>query len=264
MVLNMIIDVHCHVFPDKVAAKASRSIAAFYDIPTVHDGTVESLLANGKRAGIGRFLIHSVATTKEQVEKANSFIAATVAEHEEFIGFGTMHPDYADFEGELARMRALGLNGIKLHPDIQGFPFDDARMHALYALMEGNIVLLVHAGDKRYDYSGPARIAAVLDMFPKLDVICAHLGGYSEWDEAERLLAGRRVWVDTCSSLPFIDKEKACRLIDAYGAERVLFGTDYPMWDAAEEMERFDALNLSEYQRERILWKNAAELLRLN
>jgi predicted TIM-barrel fold metal-dependent hydrolase len=67
--------------------------------------------------------------------------------------------------------------------------------------------------------------------------------------------------VDTCSSLPFIDKEKARRLIDAFGVERVLFGTDYPMWDAAEEMARFDALNLSDYQRERILWKNAAELL---
>jgi predicted TIM-barrel fold metal-dependent hydrolase len=260
----MIIDVHCHVFPDKVAAKASQSIAAFYDIPTVHDGTVESLLANGKKAGIDRFLIHSVATTKEQVRKANDFIAQTMRTHDEFIGFGTMHQDFQDVAGELARMKELGLRGVKLHPDIQGFPFDDPRMFTLYSLMEGNMVLLVHAGDKRYDFSGPARIAAVLDKFPGLDVICAHLGGYSEWDEAERLLAGRRIWVDTCSTLPFLELKKARRLIDAFGTERVLFGTDYPMWDAVEEMERFDALGLSDYQRERIFWKNAVELLKID
>ncbi len=258
----MIFDVHCHVFPDKVALKASASIGGFYGIPIKHDGTVDTLLRTGNRAGVGRFLIHSVATNPGQVQKANDFIAATAQAHnDKFVGFGTMHQDFENVKDELARIKSLGLRGIKLHPDIQGFAFDDPVMYKLYSLMEGEMTLLVHAGDKRYDFSGPARIASVLDKFPGLDVICAHLGGYSEWDGAEQILAGRRLWVDTCSSLPFITPERARRLIAAFGAERVLFGTDYPMWDAAEEMERFNALGLSEEQRERILWKNAEELL---
>jgi predicted TIM-barrel fold metal-dependent hydrolase len=235
----------------------------FYDIPIRHDGTVESLLASGQKAGIDKYIIHSVATTPVQVPKINDFIAETVRAESRFVGFGAMHQDMENFEEEFKRIAAIGLRGVKLHPDIQGFPFDDPRMYALYGLMEGHMPLLVHAGDARYDFSGPARIARVLDMFPKLDVICAHMGGYSEWDEAGRLLAGRRCFVDSSSSLPFMDIEKARRLINTFGAERVLFGTDYPMWDAEEELERFNALGLAGEEREMVLWKNAAKLLKL-
>jgi hypothetical protein len=101
----------------------------------------------------------------------------------------------------------------------------------------------------------------VADRFPGLDIIAAHFGGYSEWDEAENHLAGRRIWVDTSSSLAFIEPERAVRLIEAFGADRVIFGTDYPMWDAREELERFYRLNLSPKQQEMILYKNILLLL---
>ena len=55
--------------------------------------------------------------------------------------------------------------------------------------------------------------------------------------------------------------EHARKLIDAYGVERVLFGTDYPMWTAEYELELFDKIPLNEKEREMILHENAERLL---
>ena len=129
--------------------------------------------------------------------------------------------------------------------------------------MEGRLPLLIHAGDKRYDYSHPRRIANILNRFPKLDVIAAHFGGWSQWDEAQAYLKGKRVWVDTSSSLYDISPERAKELVDDFGEDFVLFGTDYPMWKVNEELERLGKLGLSESQLEKILHLNVERLLGL-
>ena len=90
-----------------------------------------------------------------------------------------------------------------------------------------------------------------------------HFGGWSIWEKATEILGGRRIWVDTSSSLYSISPETARRLIDAYGVDHVLFGSDFPMWKPKEELERFMKIPLTNEEREKILWKNAAELLRL-
>ena len=88
------------------------------------------------------------------------------------------------------------------------------------------------------------------------------VGGWGEWDEGWKLLSGfENVYVDTCSSLYAISGEDAVRIIRSYAPERVLFGTDYPMWDPREELERLLALGLTDGERERILEKNASALL---
>ena len=71
----MIIDSHAHIYPDKLARKAARSIGDFYDIDMDLDGTVDMLLKVGDEAGVDKFLVHSVATTPHQVRSINSFIA---------------------------------------------------------------------------------------------------------------------------------------------------------------------------------------------
>lgn len=59
-------------------------------------------------------------------------------------------------------------------------------------------------------------MAHVLDQVPDLKVICAHLGGWSVWKEAWRVLAGRpNVWVDTSSSLYALEPEEAARITAA-------------------------------------------------
>ena len=104
----------------------------------------------------------------------------------------------------------------------------------------------------------------VLEAFPKLICVCAHLGGWSEWAEAaETLSVYENAYVDTSSSLYALDRGEATRIIRCYSRDRVLFGTDFPMWNPSEELERFLALGLSGDEQEKILRKNAEDLLRL-
>ncbi len=254
-----LIDTHAHIYPDAIAAKAARSIGTFYDMPVGMNGTVDSLLAHGTAAGISRFLVQSVAVTWERAHAINDFIARSVAEHpDRFIGFGAIHPAHPDIDAELDRIMVYGFKGIKLHPDIQQFCMDDpAAIRLLEAMEERHLALLVHAGDKRYPYSQPERIARALDHVPSLRAICAHLGGWSVWSDAWKILAGRStVWVDTSSSLFAISPDEAVKVIHRYGASQVFFGTDYPMWRPEEEVARFAALPLTPVEREQIAHKN--------
>ena len=254
-----IIDTHAHIYPDKIALKAAKSIGDFYDIPMDLDGTVGTLLQEGQVAGITRHLVHSVAVTWERAHSINDFIAASVAQYpDKFIGFGSIHPNHPEMEKELDRMLELGLRGVKLHPDFQHFRLDDEGAIRLFAAMaERGLPLLVHTGDYRYDYSNPERMARALDQVPQLKAICAHLGGWSVWNDAWKLLAGRHnVYVDTCSSLYAVEPEEAVKIIHRYGADKVFFGTDYPMWKPKEELARFMALPLTEDEREMILHRN--------
>lgn len=260
----MIIDCHAHIFPDKIASRAVKGIGDFYSLAMSHNGTLDELLESGAKAGIDKFLVNSVATTPAQVEHINTFIADCVKKYpDKLIGFATIHPDYPDVAGELKRAEENGLRGVKIHPDFQEFCIDEPRAMKIYECIEGRLPLLVHTGDYRYEWSKPERMARVLDMFPALDVIGAHFGGWSEWDEAYHSYNGKRIWIDTSSSLYAMTPEKARELIDRFGVDRVLFGTDYPMWDASEELERFNKIPLSNEEREKILHGNLEKLLAL-
>ena len=257
-----IIDSHCHIYPDKIAQKASNATADVYELPPSMDGTIKTLIEHGGAAGIDHFIVQSVATTPKQVSSINKFIAASVAESGgRFTGLGTLHHDSDDMEADVEEIISLGLKGVKIHPDIQRVQLDDPRMLRMYELCEGRLPMLIHTGDKRYDNSNPNRLLPILDKYPNLTVIGAHFGGWSIWEEATGVFAGRdNFYVDCSSSLYAISPEKAKELIMAYGVKRVLFGTDYPLWTPESEIERFMRLDLTEEEREDILYNNAAEL----
>lgn len=261
-----IIDAHCHIYPDAIAERASHHTGEFYHMPSRLDGKVSTLLERGTRAGIGHFVVQSVATTPHQVSGINHFIARTVAENPtKFTGLGTLHPDSEALEAEIDEIVALGLRGVKLHPDIQAVAIDDPRMHRIYALCEGRLPILMHTGDHRFDYSNPNRMEPILRQYPRLTVIGAHFGGWSVWDEAVSRLAGyENLYVDCSSTLYAVTPERARELIMAYGVGRVLFGTDYPMWYPETEIEAFMRIDLTESEREAILYGNARRLLSID
>ncbi|MBE6902785.1 MAG: amidohydrolase, partial [Ruminococcaceae bacterium] len=106
------------------------------------------------------------------------------------------------------------------------------------------------------------RLYKAAKLFPELIFIGAHFAGWSQWDEAEELYDNyRNIYVDLSSSLYDMTPEHAARLIHVFGADRVMFGTDYPMWTADEELERFATVPLTDEERELILYKNALRLL---
>lgn len=266
----MIIDAHAHIFPDKIAEKASAGIGGFYDgMQLDSNGTLGELLQKGEDAGVDRFIVQSVATVPHQVRSINDYIAESVRkENGRLIGFGAMHPEFEDIGGEIERMIGLGLRGIKLHSDFQGFDIDDEKAFPIYEAAEGRLPILFHVGDKRSDRSSPERLLKIVKRFPKLTVIGAHLMGWSMWDRGIKLFSEYvrgcqqcRVYTDCSSSLYAMTPEHAAELIRRFGVERVMWGTDYPMWNAKEELERFHALPLTEREREFILSENALKML---
>ena len=258
-----IIDAHCHIYPQKIAAKAVAAIGNFYNIVMGEDGTSASLIAEGERIGVEKYVVHSTATTVHQVRSINEYIYSEMTAHPEFIGFMTLHNemDGAAIEAEVELAISRGMKGVKLHPDFQKFNIDDAEN--IYAVTKGRLPVLLHMGDKRYDFSSPARLRKMAEKYPDQIFIGAHFGGYSVWDKVECLKDLPNVYFDTSSSLFALDKARAADLIRRFGHERYFFGTDFPMWKHEEELARFLALPLTEEEREDILYNNAAKLLQV-
>ncbi len=258
-----VIDAHCHVYPDKIAARAVAGTGNFYHLDNKFDGTIGTLLKEGKKAGVDHFVVQSVATSPAQVKSINEFIAETIKNTDgKMTGLGTMHPESSDIKGDIEHLRELGLRGVKLHPDIQAFKIDDHRCLKIYELCEKyNLPILMHTGDHRYDYSNPNRMLPIMKIYENLIVVGAHLGGWSVWDEAEDKLAGiPNFYVDTSSSFKFMSKEKAKEIINCFGVSNVLFATDYPMWDITDEIAFLNDLNLNADDYRKIYYENACKI----
>lgn len=258
-----IIDSHCHIYPEKIAKKAVAAIGNFYGIDMKCKGTVEDLLNVLNTNNISKAVIHSTATKPEQVPSINNFIIETVNRSDKFIGYGTMHPDYENLEEEFNKITIAGLKGIKIHPDFQKRNIDDKSMEKIYEIVGDKMPVLFHIGDKTKDFSNPLRLKKIMERFPKLKPIAAHFGGYSIWDESIEIFKGKEVWVDTCSSFNFLPDNMILKLINTYGIDKVLFATDYPMWEFENEYKRLLSLNLKNSDLERIFSKNIKLLLNI-
>lgn len=258
------IDFHTHVYPDAIAPKAAESIRVFYGFgEKAMDGSVKTLLERGTAAGTDRYVILPVAMRPDRTRHINEFILSQVAQEPKFFGFGTVHAAMENITGEVDFIRNNGLLGIKMHPDSQVFPIDDERLLPVYEQIQGKLPVLFHMGDHRFDYSHPARLRRVLQLFPKLQVIAAHFGAYELYEQAYELLYDTDCFFDVSSSLMFMGEGVAESYINRYGAERFVYGSDYPMWDPVTEMERFMKLKLTDDQFEQIAHKTAEYILKL-
>lgn len=254
-------DTHAHIYPGKIAEKATASVGNFYHVDMRNVGLPHVLAERGIAAGTDVFLVCSVATKVAQVRSINEFIEKKCSEYPKFIGLAAWHQDVEDIEAELDDIEARGLKGIKLHPDFQEFYIDDPKMLPFY--QEANrrgLPVLFHTGDSRTDFSSPRRLLHVIEKIPDFTCIAAHLGGYTEWEDARKELRGTNVYVDTSSSLFALNREQARHSIAHFGADRTMFGTDFPMWDPIEEIRRFFDLQLSEELNRKILYENFARL----
>ncbi len=258
------IDVHNHIFPHEIAAKAVTALENYYGYHWEGTAEVDDLVSSCREAGIDRCVVFSSATKPEQVPHINDYIAKVCAEHPElFIGFGTLHPDYPDIAQEAERIRQLGLSGIKFHPDFQNFAIDDPAALPMYAAAKDDLVMLFHIGDAHSDLSSPRRLANVLELFPAAKIVAAHLGGYSCWQEAEKYLVGKQLYLDVSSTVSTgkISYSEARRLVLAHGVEKVLFASDYPAVRHQKAIFDVRELKLSPADEEKIFHLNAEKLL---
>lgn len=257
-----VIDCHCHIYPDKIATRAVESVGNFYIIPmAVPDGSANSLLRTCEGSPITHHMVYSVATKPSQVPSINDFIAEQCATHPNFIGFATLHQDFPDPEAEIERAIKLGLKGVKLHPDTQRVNMDDPRLMRVYEIIEGRLPLVMHTGDYRYDYSHPRRLKKILHAFPDLVVNAAHFGGWSIFDLALELLEDERCFLDMSSAQTLLGPRRTYELTKLYGTDRLMFGSDFPMWNPVKELEMYAALPFTDDELENLTWHNAERFL---
>ncbi len=265
-----VIDIHTHVYPDRVAAKAAENLGKFYNFGIDEAGTLVSLTECEKKIGANGFLMLPVATDAVHVDRINEYTAEYVRQTRE-LGFesyavGCMHQDYPDFSSGMEKIASLGLLGVKLHPDIQKERVNSDRMMSLYEILDRKrLILFLHAGDRRpeYPYSSPDKIAEIAETFPSLKICAAHFGGYSVWDEAKKYLWGRfeNVWYDLSASLQWMTPDEATENVKMAGVDRMMFGSDFPSVSPYKVMALFNTLSLTEKERSDILCNNARRFL---
>lgn len=259
-----IIDAHAHIFPSKIAGKATESIGHFYDLDMYSPASAERLIESEEKLGAERCLVCSSALSEKQVESINSFIAEECEKHPMFVGLAAMHKDYEDYENELDRALSLGLRGVKFHNDMQQFDIDDPKLMPIYrAMADRKMIVLFHMGDPRYDYSSPDKMVKIAREYPDLTIIGAHFGGFSRWSESIFNPKLPNVYYDTSSSLFMLDRKTVARFIDHFGPDRFFFGSDFPMWEPEAELKRFMSLELDNDINEMILYDNFARVFGL-
>lgn len=260
-----IADIHAHVFPEKIAAKAAESIAAFYNWKITNAASMENLIRFEQAAGVSRYTISSSAVTPRQVASINTFIAEEAAKHPECIGFGSIYPGMDGFEEELDRMMELGLRGLKIHPDFQKLSIDaESGIETYKAIAKRDLPVLFHMGDQNFDFSSPERLTNLLRRVPDLRVIAAHFGGWTVWERSFDHPQPENVMYDTSSTLSLVDNDLVLRMIDRFGPERCMFGTDFPMWEPKPIVECMKRIGLDEETLERIFYRNYMEFFSLS
>ncbi|MEZ5125234.1 MAG: amidohydrolase family protein [Thermoleophilia bacterium] len=259
----LIIDMHAHVFPDRLAPAAVETVAGRAGITASHGGTLDALRQHMRAAGIAWGVLQPVASKAAQVRSINDWAAGIVDDG--LIPFGAIHPDVEDIEAEMAWLAARGFGGVKLHPEYQSFRPLDERLEALYdAAVRHNMIVYFHAGaDIGFTtvHSTPNEFAQVLDAHPGLMLVLAHMGGWQQWDDVRRCLLGRDVYLDTAFTLQYLGPEALADLIRAHGAHRVVFGSDTPWADLREALDDLKRLPLPASDLEALLGGTADALL---
>lgn len=267
----MLIDFHSHIFPDKIAPSAIRSlsdsIVRYQNVRYRHytRGTLDSILSSMKRNRVDMSVILPIATKPTQTNTINAF--AKKIRSEKIVSFGSLHPQQDDWESVLESLAQDGFKGIKLHPEYQSFFVDSPRSIAILKKAEElGLYVTLHTG---FDYGMPEpahcqpdRLKNVLEYVSGRYIIAAHLGAFGNWDEVEKHLVGTQINFDTAFISKFISPEQCKRIIKNHGADKVLFGSDSPWHDPHLEYDFIRSLGLSEQENELIFYKNALKILK--
>ena len=263
----MVIDFHTHIFPDAIAQKSIASLERVAGIQASTDGTLDGLLRSMEEAGVDLSVILPVVTKPSQFDTVNRFAASVNQRYKgRLLSFGGIHPDCEDPEEKLSRIKALGLPGIKLHPDYQGVMIDDPRYMRIIEIADAlDLIIMVHAGvDIGLPdpvHCPPEKSRRVLESLRPKKLILAHYGGWKQWDQVEELLAGQEVYLDTAFTLDAISREQFLRIYQKHDKSKILFATDSPWGAAKRDVESFRQLPLSPEEKEAVFAGNALALL---
>ena len=241
----MIIDVHCHNFPDAIATRAMAGMCRQTEgvLWAVGDGTVANHLDHLDLAGVAKAVVCPIATKPEQWEvilrRALAIRSGELGERAQrkFIPFASVHPLDPDFAAHLEAIADAGIKGVKFHPYYQDFSLADPKCWPMFRkIAELGLVVQCHAGE---DVSwrdlrgmcGPEDIALLLRNVPDLGprFIAAHLGGVGGYPaHATDALLDTGCYIDTSVLHHNWFRDEEMRVLRSWPTDRILFGTDFP------------------------------------
>jgi len=275
------IDAHTHVFAPEVVAGRERVFARdpyfkqLYEHPKSRLATAEELIAELDGAGFDMAFVCGWGWTDHGlcVEQNDYLIDAVQRYPNRLIGFAAIQPTAgAAAVREVERVANAGLRGVgELMPHGQGYQLDQTAVIApvAEACQALGLPLLTHTSEPVghvYPGKGEVTVQTVLHLatsFPELKMICGHWGGGLPFYELmpEVRAATRNVWYDTAASPYLYDPRiyQAAKLL--VGAEKLLFGTDFPLLRIKRCARQVTASGLPAEDVAAILGGNAARLL---
>ena len=269
----MIVDFHTHIFPDKIAEKTISILAKASNSVPYTNGTVEGLGQNVERAKIDLAIALPVLTKPSQFDSVLKFASEV---NQRFyngeikvLSFAGIHPKCENISDKMKQIARLGFKGVKIHPQYQDTYIDDeGYIEILEQAKLHDLIVITHAGvDEGYKGAPvlcpPDRTAKVIERLNYGKFILAHFGGNLQWEEVLDLIAGKNVYIDTSYMLSSISKDLFRKILSKHGADKILFATDCPWRDIAEEVEKLKRLVPEKDLQEKIFEKNAKKLLNI-
>lgn len=277
----MIIDFHVHVFPPKVRDNIETYFGTepffrqLYDSPGAHLTDAEDIVASMDEGGVDRSVILNFGwSSQELCRETNDYILEAAARFPtRLIPFISVHPRGGPSAVEEVRRCAReGARGIgELNPDGQGFDLDDQdTMRPLVeAVLDEGMIFQSHSSEPvGHLYRGkgqttPDIVYRFVESFPELTTVFCHWGGglpfYGLMPEVARAL--KNVYFDTAAS-PYLYRDEIYSHVAAIlGADKIIFGSDYPLLKQGRFVQRIKSLTIREDEKARILGENAARLL---
>lgn len=263
----MLIDFHTHAFPEQIAPRAIRKLSfEGGGLQPQAEGTLASLKAMMKQDGVSRSVVHAIATNPRQQRAVNTF-AIEIDRDESITAFGSVHPDAPDALEELERIHAAGLKGVKFHPEYQQFYADDEKMKPIYRkISQLGLITVFHAGhDIGFPppYHGMPEHLLGAKRWLDTPMVAAHWGGSNCALQVLETLCGKEIYFDLSFGYGCIPKPLAQQIVDKHGPHKLLFGSDMPWHRPEWELRLLNSLDISETDKEKIRWQNAAKLLNL-
>jgi len=277
----MIIDFHTHVFSPQIKKNRNRYIdndpcfAVLYSKKEAKLATTEELIDSMDKAGIDISVIVNIGwMTHELCIETNDYILESIARYpQRLIGFGTVQPQSPRAAiAEIERCVQGGAKGIgEMRPDMQLFDLGDEEIVLPFveALRKHKLILLTHASEPvGHEYPGkgiitPDTLYPFITRYPDLTIVCSHWGGglpfYALMPEVKQAM--KNVLFDTAAS-PFLYSSQIYHQVSQLvGADKILFGSDYPLLTQTRLLQEINAADLPEEAKRLILSGNAQRLL---
>lgn len=263
----MLIDFHTHAFPDAIAKKAMDRLSFVSGgLCPQSEGSVCSLKKEMQKEKVDVSVVLSIATNPKQQENVNNF-AKEINDEKSIFAFGSVHPEAKNALDELERIKEMGLRGVKFHPEYQKFYVDDEKMKPIYKKISSlGLITVFHAG---YDYGYPPPYHCMPDnllgalKWLETPVIAAHWGGVNCGVEVIEKLCGKDVWFDLSFGYGVMPKAVAQEIVDKHTPDRLLFASDMPWHRPSWERQLIESLDISNEDKAKIYYKNAAKLLNI-